>query len=316
MKSRIKLRARGLWSARALIVAVGLVATSGIAFAQSSATAVTAGPATGKPHVVASGVAATVDGHVIPMADAVAIAMREDAASATNQLIENYLVDKEAARVGVTVTPAELKQRVDGLRKVIAPHTLDEGLKQHHETLAQLEDEFRHQIERERLLLRTVTPPPMVHIREIVIGLAPATGSMNDSSPHTPDQAKVYIKTILQLLARGKTFSDLAKGYSTDPQTGPNGGDAGIAYTGCRLDPMLVQAALKLKPGEVTQEPIQALTGFVLLQAVSTGESHSPDEDLLYTDAADAYTETNDHGAEARYIQGLRAQARIVNNVP
>jgi foldase protein PrsA len=63
-------------------------------------------------------------------------------------------------------------------------------------------------------------------------------------------------------------FSQLAKKYSTDTGSAKKGGDLGEVPAG-QLDPTFVQAALTLKPGQISQ-PVQTQYGWHVIELVST----------------------------------------------
>jgi hypothetical protein len=55
-------------------------------------------------------------------------------------LIDNYLIERESERLHVAVSETEMDHQVQTLVEAIRPKTLEEGLKQHHQTLAELRD--------------------------------------------------------------------------------------------------------------------------------------------------------------------------------
>ena len=74
---------------------------------------------------------------------------------------------------------------------------------------------------------------------------------------------------ILRLLQKtsGKTFTELARQFSTCASA-TNGGDLGPIGYG-KADPDFEEAALVLKPGEITKKPIRSRFGFHLIQRIS-----------------------------------------------
>jgi parvulin-like peptidyl-prolyl isomerase len=68
--------------------------------------------------------------------------------------------------------------------------------------------------------------------------------------------------------ATPQNFADLARRYSKDPGSGPKGGDLGPTPAS-QLDQTFVQAALALKPGEISQ-PVHTQFGWHLIRLIST----------------------------------------------
>ena len=72
---------------------------------------------------------------------------------------------------------------------------------------------------------------------------------------------------IQRLLEKGKTFSELAKQFSSCASA-KNGGDLGPIAEG-KADSDFEEAALLLKPGEITQKPIRSRFGYHLIQRIT-----------------------------------------------
>src|SRR5882762_6579122 len=75
--------------------------------------------------------AAVVDGHPIPMKDVLDKCLATAGPKVTHMLVQNYVVDRECEKRGITVQESEIDERVETLRKQCAPMTLEEGMKMH-----------------------------------------------------------------------------------------------------------------------------------------------------------------------------------------
>ncbi|WP_125206145.1 peptidylprolyl isomerase [Capsulimonas corticalis] len=264
---------------------VDLIAKSRVAFASDADCA----PPAGKPLPEA---AATVDGHVIPMKDVAAKCLADNGPRVVDILVQNDIVDRECKRRNIMVTSSEIDQRIDKLRLLIAPHTLDEGLTVRHMTLDDLRDSFQQEMERTRLTVDRVKPAPMAHCRAILVKFLQA------GSPITPgaalrsdDEALRLIQTIQTQLKSGKEFAILAAQYSElDPKT--DGGDIGVLYPAMHdMDTGILNTGLALTKGMTTSEPIKTVIGYCLVQSVSTSADHPKSEDAAYADALRVYQE-------------------------
>ena len=266
------------------------------------------------PQAAPPGVAATVDGEDI-MADAVkdwAYDSRGSVVDAVNTLIDFKLIDDAASAQHVTVTDADLAAKKDEIRNQIKPITLEQALAEKHMTMEFLDANLRHAIEAEKLAGGDVKPIEMYHIRHILIMVASPGGPTGDKG-HTEAQAKVLIAKVQAQLKAGKSFDELAKQYSEDPSNKDKGGDLGIVNQQTQFDPDFLKAALTLKAGQITPQPVKSAFGYHLIECVSTSDSHPKDEDDAYAKEADTYREGAIQQRVGAYVQSLHGKAKIVN---
>lgn len=78
---------------------------------------------------------------------------------------------------------------------------------------------------------------------------------------------KFEAEDILKKLIEGKTFKELAQKFSTCPSA-KNGGALGPIPEG-KADPDFETAALALKPGERTRQPIRTRFGYHIIERIS-----------------------------------------------
>jgi parvulin-like peptidyl-prolyl isomerase len=231
--------------------------------------------------------AAVIDGHVISMKDVVTKCLAEYGPKITDILVQNFVVDRECEQRGIRVTEAEIDRQIAELRNQIAPRTLDEGLKMHHTTMDGLKYDFRQQIERTKLAISQVKPESLVHARVILVTADPSGPSEPARGMKRTDaEAGALIMKIRDRLRAGESFGTLAKQYSEI--AGVDGvGDVGILYLGRQAaDTAIVNAALTMKRGEVSPDPVKTYNGYFLLQVISTGDAHGSDETAAYAKAA------------------------------
>jgi foldase protein PrsA len=181
-------------------------------------------------------------------------------------LIQEDLIDTYAATNNITVPASDVTSTTSQLESRVGGHDkLVQLLAQQHVTFPMLQDLTK------RLLLFNA-------VRHDI-----ASASVTDAQLHqTYLQSKaqytqIHAAHILvqdQKLAEKiskqvtpKNFAALAKRYSTDTGSAPKGGDLGTVQAG-QLDPTFVQAALSLKPGEISQ-PVQTQFGWHVIMLIS-----------------------------------------------
>jgi parvulin-like peptidyl-prolyl isomerase len=230
--------------------------------------------------------AAVIDGDPIPMREVLDKCMAACGPKFTDILVQNYVVDRECAKRGIAIKESEINERVEALRKQCAPMTLDEGMKMHHTTIMGLRRDFRQEIERTQLAIGQVQPARMVHVRVI---LAKANAASESDTERADRDAKAQIIAIQGELKAGKHFEDLAAQYCVPDDPSKNG-DMGVIFPAKPgIDTAIVNAALAMKKGGMSSEPIKTANGYALLQAISDSDNHVGEEDATYAKALAAY---------------------------
>jgi parvulin-like peptidyl-prolyl isomerase len=253
--------------------------------------------------------AAVVDGHPIPMKDVLDKCLTTVGPKITHILVQNYVVDRECEKRGITVKESEIDERVEALRKQCAPMTLDEGMQMHHTTMAGLRYDFRQEIERTQLAIGQVQPMCMVHARIILVKGNPVSESDVDRADRA---AKAQIIAIQNQLKAGKPFVDLAAQYCA-PDDPSKSGDMGIIYPyKPDIDTGMANAAGTMKKGEISSQPIKTYSGYALFEAISDSDNHPSDEDAAYAKAQDNYRSMEAQRLISQIIVGLIKKSNVV----
>jgi hypothetical protein len=256
--------------------------------------------------------AAVIDGHPIPMKDVTAACMAGFGPRVVDIFVQNYVVDRECEKRGIKVSDAEIDRRVAELRQSIAPMTMEEGLKQHHTTMDGLRRDFRQEIQRTRLAIDLVKPTKLVHARVIFIRVSPP--GMPESMPgarRTDAEARMLIGNIQAQVKAGTNFEALAKQHS-EMDDRNNGGGLILCEGKQDIDTAIVNAALKMKKGEISPAPIEAHEGWFLIQTISTSDDHGTDEDASYAAALAVYMKQRAQSLIPQVIVDLIRKSRVV----
>jgi peptidyl-prolyl cis-trans isomerase C len=115
------------------------------------------------------------------------------------------------------------------------------------------------------------------------------------------DEAKALIAQI----KGGASFDDLAKKNSKDPGSGAKGGDLDFAAPGSYV-PEFSQAMVKLKKGEMTQEPVKSQFGYHIIKLEDSREAQFPPLD----DVKGQLKQRMEQQKLAAYRDEVRAKAK------
>ena len=215
-----------------------------------------------------AGVAATVNGHAITMAELEKIYLtqypepiaesNEDQVMAQRldllgRLITTEIMWQQAEKLGLTATDADIETEITKSR---APYTKDEfdrKLAERHMTMDDLRAQLRRDLTVNKLVNREITShivitdadvasfynanktmfnpaEPTVHMAQILVtpNPDPNVRNLKNSKAKNANEARAKIMDIMLRLQQGEDFNMLAQSYSEDPATAPNGGDMGF----------------------------------------------------------------------------------------
>ena len=166
-----------------------------------------------------------------------------------NKIIDTIALAAEAYRTGIDKDPgvqhrvAEAKQEVLAsalLTKDIAPLITDDAL--HARYMAEIASKPGEE---------------EVHTRDILVN----------------DEATA--KKIIAELNNGADFATLAKQYSKDANAAAHGGDLGFVKKS-EMNPAFADAALALRPGQITKTPVQTQFGWHVIQVLESRRALQP----------------------------------------
>ena len=210
--------------------------------------------------------------------------------SVLDQLIENQVVIAEGTKLGITVSPAEVSAAVDreigALRERLGgADAYQKALKQEGMTEADLRKRYEPDIRDQLIISRTVNRevqskttvtdaeirtffdtnqdsigkrPEELRLAHILIAFEPDSVSAK--------RARVKADSLRALIAKGRSFEELAKQFSDDP-SGARGGDLGEFGRGDMV-PEFETVAFSLKLNEVSQ-PVRTRFGYHLIKVSS-----------------------------------------------
>ncbi|MDP9044132.1 MAG: peptidylprolyl isomerase [Pseudomonadota bacterium] len=206
---------------------------------------------------------AIVNGKAVPKARADALIKQVTAqAAAQNQqlppdldqrvrdkLVMDEIFTQEAEKKGLAGTP-EYKSQMEAARQtVLTQALLADYVKAHPVSDADVKVEYEK--------FKAQSAGTEYRARHILV--------------ETEDQAKALITQI----NGGASFDELAKKNSKDPGSGAKGGDLDFAAPSAYV-PEFSAAMVKLKKGEMTQEPVKSQFGYHIIKLDDTREAQFP----------------------------------------
>jgi peptidyl-prolyl cis-trans isomerase C len=112
-------------------------------------------------------------------------------------------------------------------------------------------------------------------------------------------------KALITQIKGGASFEELAKKNSKDPGSGANGGDLDFAAAGSYV-PEFSQAMVKLKKGEMTQEPVKTQFGYHIIRLDDTREAQFPPFD----DVKGQLKQRMEQQRVGAFVEEIRAKAK------
>ena len=101
------------------------------------------------------------------------------------------------------------------------------------------------------------------------------SGGTEYRARHILVENEAEAKALIVQIKGGANFEELAKKNSKDPGSGANGGDLDFAAPSSYV-PEFSQAMVKLKKGEMTQEPVKSQFGYHIIRLDDTRQAQFP----------------------------------------
>jgi peptidyl-prolyl cis-trans isomerase C len=168
-------------------------------------------------------------------------------------MVEQILIEQQAAEAGLVVADADVEATIQGLRTDIGEEAFSDWLVQEDMSLDEMRDRLRSDMIATQMANRIAETVPAqaehVHARHIVVA--------------TDEEAQ----RILGQLQAGGDFATLARTFSQDISTRDLGGDLGFFPLGVLTSAEVEAAAFALQPGQLS-EVIKSDLGYHIVQVV------------------------------------------------
>ncbi|KQW03032.1 peptidylprolyl isomerase [Rhizobacter sp. Root1221] len=189
---------------------------------------------------------------------------------------------QQATRQGQQPRTPELETQVRDevvLREMFVQEAVRRGLSSRKEYLDQIE------LARQGILIRELfvdyqksNPVTDEDIKAEYEKFVAQAGGSEFRARHILVDKEDEAKDLIAKIKAGAKFEDLAKKHSKDPGSGKEGGDLDWANPNSYV-PEFSQALVKLKKGEMTQEPVKSQFGFHIIKLDDTRDAKPPSLD-------------------------------------
>ena len=301
---------------RVLILVAGTIALSSVSMAAT--TVKTKATTTGKAATTAKtggklpGVVAIVNGEKITDAQLTEKVVDWQAPLVLDELITFAIVNQEAKKAGVVITPAQVDAKFEEMKKKSPGQDFAVMLRwKHGLTPGHASDFLKMQLQAEAVVKKTtkITPADLQGYRKISHILLLTRPADEKEREKKEAEAKTKIESIITESKGGASFADLAKKYSEDPGSKDKGGDVGWVTKASRMVPEFLTAAFALKNTGDMSEPVKSDYGYHILKLVAIGtDAKGVDK----TDLEDQIIQQK-VGSIQQWVQKLRDKAKINN---
>lgn len=238
--------------------------------------------------------------------DAATLAKLQDAVY--EQLVTDALIKQEAARCGITAEEKEIDSDLAQIKTGMTPESYQDMLNQ----TGLNETDMRN-------MAGTGVLVKKLSLTYGQVGVGEAKDFYNEHQGELKQGMEIYhilVATetealqILEQIKNGQDFAGLAARYSIDPGSKDKGGDLGPANILTEWVPEFKAAALKLKPGEITTQPVKSDYGFHIIKAGRL----IPIEKSSFSDLEAQINEYLQNQKIAQMFERLRNQA-VINDL-
>lgn len=257
-----------------------------------------------------------------------------------DELISNQVLLAHAAHSRITVSEAEVDDRLAQLRSPYSDPEFEKKLKDQSITAAVLRDEVRNSLIINKLINKEIqsrisvsdaeiedyyrrnkanynVPETQYHLAQIEVTPErdPQVRNLKKDDATSAVAAERKTQALYARLRAGDDFSTVAQEYSEDPRTAAGGGDMGfIPASALDSSPELKKAVSSLRVGGMSPI-IRSSTGYHIIKLLGIEQPGQHDFSDPQVQSAIRRTLANEKEQllKAAYIEDLRNRAKVVN---
>jgi len=243
--------------------------------------------------------------------------MAEIRKMALNDLIDQTLLIQKAISEGLKATEKEVSEAIKNFKESSGT----EGYKSFLETTGMTDKDFKQEMYNQVLVgeLHDKVVAKVKVTEEEVKAYYDAHpedfGNLRELKvSHILLKTKEEAEDVIEQLKAGEDFGTLAQELSTEPAAKETKGDLGFINEQTNFVTEFKEAALKLKPGEMTEEPVKSQFGYHVIKAFEEKEAHLEPFDEVRDQAELLAKQAKEKQAWTDYVTNLRKQADIKTN--
>ena len=256
-----------------------------------------------------------------------------------DMILEHVLLSR-ASRLAVSVSETDLDNAYNEARKGIPEEAFQQELTRRNLTAADMRDGLRREMLGRKIMEHEVSskitigdqevidffnanraqfnlPEEAYHLAQIIVTPAREQQVANRSGDDaaTPQAAVAKVQMLMDRLKNGAAFAELARDFSEDPNTAPQGGDLGLVGISQirKAPPLLREAALKTTTGAARVVNENGI--FTIVYVV--GKEPAGQRDLATPGVKERITAglraNREQALRAAYIAAARSDADVVN---
>ncbi|HYF91701.1 MAG TPA: peptidylprolyl isomerase [Symbiobacteriaceae bacterium] len=255
---------------------------------------------------------AEVNGDKITKNDLYNRMVAENGASIVQTLIQEKLVDQEAAKANVTVTPAEIDAEIAKIKTRIGGEVaFEQALAQNNITMAQLRDYQAFRVKVTKILKKDI-PVKDEDLKKFFDENQAQFDKREVHARHILVATEEEAKAIKEQLDKGADFATLAKEKSTEPAAKESGGDLGTFGLGKML-PEFEKVVFAMKKDEISQ-PFKTDYGWHVAQVLATSGT-APDFSAMKAEVTEVYVDSQVQEKLQPWLTDLQDKAKITNTL-
>jgi peptidyl-prolyl cis-trans isomerase C/foldase protein PrsA len=244
--------------------------------------------------------------------------MKEIKKAALNDLIDQTLLIQKATSQGLKATDKEVSDAIKNFKESSGA----EGYKNFLKASGMTDEDFKQEMYNQVLVGE-------IHDKSIANVKVSAKEVQTYYEQHPEDfgnlrelkvshillKTKKEAQTVIQKLKTGEDFGTLAQELSTEPAAKESKGDLGFINEQSNLVTEFKNAALKLKPGEITEEPVESQFGFHVIKAFEEKAAHVDAFEKVQDQAKELAQKAKEEKTWTDFVTSLRKEGKIKTNV-
>jgi peptidyl-prolyl cis-trans isomerase SurA len=256
------------------------------------------------------------------------------------QMINDEILVQMAASNGLNATDAEVDTKFTDLKSQYTEEKFQELLKQQKVNPEDIKSDMRKSLTLEKLITKEITSrinvseaeitelyeknkesfnlPEGYHLQHIMVtpDAQPQINNANHDDAKSPTEAQAKISRLLRDIQGGQDFAIVARNWSEDVDSAPNGGDLNFRSLSDlqTIDPKLAQAVQRLKVGE-SSPIIETRYGYHILKLIDRDAGGQKDlkNPQVQTQIRQVIFNRKDQMLRAAFSEVARNKAQVNN---